>query len=201
MIRNRCCRQSQPSQSSLADLSPIHPSEPSDSQHAEESLTSTACRDGPALNSTFLSPKQPEEEELPTALENAGQPEEEQAPAPPTVFQPFITPTSAHTRTDSEEHKLEALDLFDQLDLQRPEPISAREEEIQKRIYLKRHFFLEGVLRRWATLGIPRLQSVDPQKHVVFWGFLWFLPFSSLSCLNFKEILNDPHLCLDHPLV
>ena len=102
------------------------------------------------LSSTFLSPKQPEEEEVPTELvEHGGQPEEEQAP--PSVFQPFITPTS-HTRTDSAEGPIvDRLDLFDQFDLQRPEPVPAREEEIQKRIYLKRYFFLERVLRRCET--------------------------------------------------
>ena len=102
-----------------------------------------------SMNSTYLSPKQPEEEDVPLG-EHAGQPEEEQAP--PTIYQPFITPTSGHTRTDSEEGpRLTTLDLFDQFDLQRPEPISAREEEIQRRIYLKRHFFLEGVMRRWVN--------------------------------------------------
>eukprot|EP00438_Fugacium_kawagutii_P008343 Skav233357 [mRNA] locus=scaffold394:549866:556044:+ [translate_table: standard] len=168
--RSRCVGCRQLGSQSSADLSPIHPSEPSDSQH-EESLTSTACREGPALNSTFLSPKQPEEEELPTALENAGQPEEEQAPAPPTVFQPFITPTSAHTRTDSEEHKLDTFDLFDQLDLERPEPISAREEEIQKRIYLKRHFFLEGELGHVLQLSASNVAfaAFRADREVVTW--------------------------------
>jgi len=124
-----------------SDLSPIHPSEGRPQLSMEESM----------LSSTFLSPKQPEEEEVPTELvEHGGQPEEEQAP--PTVFQPsFITPTS-HTRTDSAEGPIvDRLDLFDQFDLKRPEPVPAREEEIQRRIYLKRHFFLEGVMRRCET--------------------------------------------------
>ena len=123
-----------------SDLSPIHPSEGRPQLSMEESM----------LSSTFLSPKQPEEEEVPTDLvEHGGQPEEEQAP--PTVFQPFITPTS-HTRTDSADGPIvDRLDLFDQFDLKRPEPVPAREEEIQRRIYLKRHFFLEGVMRRCET--------------------------------------------------
>eukprot|EP00435_Cladocopium_sp_Y103_P057379 s1353_g19.t1 len=157
------CAGSRPNQledymSQTSDLSPIHPSEGRPQLSVEESM----------LSSTFLSPKQPEEEEVPTELvEHGGQPEEEQAP--PTVFQPFITPTS-HTRTDSAEGPiLDRFDLFDQFDLQRPEPVPAREEEIQRRIYLKRHFFLEGVMRRWrsnalASKQAPEMTASSPKR-------------------------------------
>ena len=130
---------------SQISLSPIRPSgTPLRHLSAESSSRS----------STFLSPKQPEEEEVPTDLVEAvdcgGQPEEEQAPQV-GVFQPFYTPSlpslSGHTRADSEP-RLDTLDLFDQLEIERPEPISAREEEIQKRIYLKRMPVIRDVMRR-----------------------------------------------------
>ena len=141
--RSQCLSRPHHDGVSQISLSPIRPSGTPLRHSAESSSRS----------STFLSPKQPEEEEVPTDLVEAvdgGQPEEEQTPQV-GVFQPFYTPSlpslSGHTRADSEP-RLDTLDLFDQLEIERPEPISAREEEIQKRIYLKRMPVLRDVMRR-----------------------------------------------------